>query len=290
MCVCAGASSKTPCPFCSSLRVRDYHLRRGSHGGVPLFCSSEGERVSKEAAVKTLQKIAELCGQVIMQDGVYLIGGHTLRITGAQHLAGLGIEVYIIQLIGRWGSATVFRYVAEAPLVNITEEYKNRLMDKTIHDRCREMVHNLPAISDENEIREVQRRCDSMKTDIEDQAAESGMLRSMISDDIDLLKNDLQQLMVRDITFVRRTDKKQGKWHPVIVQHPSPPREWRTECGWRFAGGRFASMHEATWPEPQCDFCLKVIRRRSSKAGEEASSSTEAQATSSSEMAVCFDA
>ena len=162
-CVCAGVSSKTPCPFCSSLQVREFHLQRGSHGGVPLFCTCRGGRVSKEAAVKTLQKVAELCGQVIMQDGVYLIGGHTLRITGAQHFAGLGLEVYMIQLVGRWGSATVFRYVAEAPLINITEEYNNRVMDKTIHDRCRDMVRSLLAINDEDYIHTLHQICDSMK-------------------------------------------------------------------------------------------------------------------------------
>ena len=36
-CVCAGVSSKTPCPFCSSLQVREFHLQRGPHVGSSII-------------------------------------------------------------------------------------------------------------------------------------------------------------------------------------------------------------------------------------------------------------
>ena len=63
----------------------------------------EGARVSKEQAVKTMQHFTTLIGLEVFHEGVCLTGGHTLRITGAQHMASIGVEVYIIQLIGRWG-------------------------------------------------------------------------------------------------------------------------------------------------------------------------------------------
>ena len=54
-------------------------------------------------------------------------GGHALRVTGAQHLAGLGVELVVIALLARWASAIVLRYAAEAPLVNITDSYKQKI-------------------------------------------------------------------------------------------------------------------------------------------------------------------
>ena len=42
--------------------------------------------------------------------------GHALRVTGAQFLARAGLELLLIQLFARWGSAAVLRYVQQAPL------------------------------------------------------------------------------------------------------------------------------------------------------------------------------
>ena len=66
------------------------------------------------------------------------------------------------------------------------------------------------------------------------------MLRAMVADDIDNIKEEMNALLGRSMAFIRRTDISPSKWRPVVVQHPSPPSEWRTECGWRFAGSRFA--------------------------------------------------
>ena len=49
-------------------------------------------------------------------DGSERISGHTLRVTGAQGLARLGLELWAIQLFGRWGSEAVKLYVRLAPL------------------------------------------------------------------------------------------------------------------------------------------------------------------------------
>ena len=46
--------------------------------------------------------------------GTLRVTGHSLRPTGAQGLARLGLDVWAIQLIGRWGSAAVLGYVRES--------------------------------------------------------------------------------------------------------------------------------------------------------------------------------
>ena len=44
------------------------------------------------------------------------VSGHSLRVTGAQGLARAGLDVWAIQLLGRWGSAAVLGYIREVPL------------------------------------------------------------------------------------------------------------------------------------------------------------------------------
>ena len=43
-------------------------------------------------------------------------GEHVFRVSGAQFLSRRNVQVYLIQLLGRWGSDAVFRYIQEAPL------------------------------------------------------------------------------------------------------------------------------------------------------------------------------
>ena len=58
---------------------------------------------------------------------VMTLTGHSLRVTGAQFLASLGLEVALIQILGRWDSSMVLRYVADAPANAITTHLKKQL-------------------------------------------------------------------------------------------------------------------------------------------------------------------
>ena len=48
--------------------------------------------------------------------GIRRFGGHSLRVTGARLMAGMGFSIVLIQLMARWSFEAVLRYVAEAPL------------------------------------------------------------------------------------------------------------------------------------------------------------------------------
>ena len=52
--------------------------------------------------------------EIASADGSERITGHSLRVTGARGLATLGVDTYAIQLLGRWGSGVVLRYVKAA--------------------------------------------------------------------------------------------------------------------------------------------------------------------------------
>ena len=49
-----------------------------------------------------------LGSDLVSPDGTERVSGHSLRVTGAQGLARLGLDAWSIQLLGRWGSAAVF--------------------------------------------------------------------------------------------------------------------------------------------------------------------------------------
>ena len=60
----------------------------------------------------------------IAEDGRDVFGGHAFRVTGAKHLARLGLEPRIIALLARHQSDVIMTYVQQAPLEVLTEAYR----------------------------------------------------------------------------------------------------------------------------------------------------------------------
>ena len=59
---------------------------------------------------------------------------HCLRVSGAQFLARMGLELIIIQLFARWGSMAVLRYIQDAPLANQTGIASRAMQAVTLKD------------------------------------------------------------------------------------------------------------------------------------------------------------
>jgi hypothetical protein len=84
---------------------------------MPLFPNGNGSPLTHAAPVRLIRFAAAAAGDVLAgQPGRF--GEHTLRVSGAQFMSRvLQMDVYVIQLYGRWASKTVARYVQEAPLM-----------------------------------------------------------------------------------------------------------------------------------------------------------------------------
>ena len=49
-----------------------------------------------------------------------------------QWLAGIGLDVFKIQLLGRWSSDVVLRYVRDAPLSIVSADYRRLMASRNL--------------------------------------------------------------------------------------------------------------------------------------------------------------
>lgn len=93
--------------------------------------------------VKTFRQVALAAGY----DDEYAkqIIGHTLRPSGAQRMARLGVEYYKIQLFCRWGSDTILRYLREVPMEG-SDQWMNEAESKpSLEEITEQLAHLVPA-------------------------------------------------------------------------------------------------------------------------------------------------
>ena len=93
------------------------------HKGRPLFQDKHGERLSKRVVAAIAEAMAMFASNINLSewnsDQIQKWAEHVFRVVGAQMFSRAGMELYFIQLVGRWGSRAIELYVQEAPLHNM---------------------------------------------------------------------------------------------------------------------------------------------------------------------------
>eukprot|EP00971_Amphidinium_carterae_P180468 3579498-Amphidinium_carterae.1 len=129
-CIC---DASPVCPVCAvkdqfKLLRKTFGSERVDTGGLPFFPNQHGQHTSKQALIDALRA-------VLTHEGLELrVTGHTFRVTGAQYLTAIGVEVSVVMLLARWKSEAVLRYVREAPLTSLTKTVVNKLNARARHD------------------------------------------------------------------------------------------------------------------------------------------------------------
>ena len=103
-CICAKGY---PCPV-HLLKKHDDDLRAAGNVTGPWFPDSSGGYCTKEGVVETIREAVLRSGGVARDNaGIWLVSGHTFRITGARTLSAWGLDPVTIQLF--WEGGAVWR-------------------------------------------------------------------------------------------------------------------------------------------------------------------------------------
>ena len=201
---------------------------------LPLFPTTDGQVISKVAAVETIIKLASMIDSRTHDDlGRPLFGGHSLRTGGAVALAGLGVDSAKIQCLARWESPMLLRYAKLAPLRTLTDEYKQRALDVDRRDDT-----NLLA----TKVSDLQQTVDCLLARL---------------DEINVLARANQPRS--DLaTEVYIQNKGSGCWHRACVHNVSTANG-QTVCGWAYTNLSSVSCSRLPADLRSQAFCSKCL-------------------------------
>jgi hypothetical protein len=251
-CLCRNAVRRVDCPYHSA--VDQIKILKGKFGNVlplslPLFPTASGDVVSKMGIVEALEANVEATGALIVaENGGKLLGGHSFRVTGAQRLAALGVEVAKIMVMARWAGESVLRYVREAPLETLPAEV-------VALEEQRNLVTTLRALH--KEVRELGARIQNCEQGGEDKV-------SHLEERIAGIHRDLTHRAKAqpDLNVIARVGRNvEYKVHNAEGNDFGiPPTEWRTKCGRKFGHWTVTRhMSETEFPaDARCRDCFGV--------------------------------
>ena len=190
------------------------------------------------------------------------VTGHTMRVTGAQGLAAGGLDLWAIQLLGRWGSMAVKAYVRESHLEQ-AEFWARRVGQRRDLD---EMVADVA-----NRVEEKLRGQELWAAAVA--AASSSISSNQVDQkalDKEKLKEDSEALAVEAIAHKgsgKPTEdaviSEKGIVHAILLGPPAVPSEMAmTSCGWKFGRSSSAALiRRSELPESYKVLCAKCFPR-----------------------------
>ena len=234
-CTCE-AAARAICPACSLCSQAAYARTRSPNDATaPLFPNSDGTVCSKEAVVETIRTAAKLLGLPLTADtGASLFTGHAMRATGAIHLASSGVDLWRIQLFGRWGSEAFKIYVKKAPLLAIGNIALEAAAGRGISEMMKELVARRAACPPSS-------GKDLPLVLAEEPNQDASLLAPLVLEDLDRVSPEQSveenSSNSSTTTFITNTDKT-GRMHWTASSTFSlAPFLWSTKCGWKFGCG-----------------------------------------------------
>ena len=178
-------------------------------------------------------------GPLLNKDGVRRFGKHSLRATGAVHLADMGLEVMNIQLLGRWLCGIVLHYCRLAPLATTAEDYK-RGKDKQSQSSS---IKNLTT-----KTVKMQQALDYVATAYDKQLSDLKLLIDKV------------EAQSRPHEFVQ--NRKSGKTHKVLTKFIDVGLEAVTYCNYKYGKSHVRMLRDIDGISRKllCSTCLPEFR------------------------------
>ena len=215
------------CPDCESL---------------PSFPDETGKAVDKAKVFTLIEHVVTLMGLPIMSDGgKTLYGGHSLRVSGAQWMAKSGVPLPLIQLMARWSSNAIARYVADTPLETISEVYRRAAAAKDLSEMVSDAKRSNEA---------AQRELVNMRAVFRDSFLEEVRASAAVGESHRVAPSVSPPYVLKCGG---------GKVHIVANRAVNvlPVFEWRSLCGWKFGLSNFAFTSHRGPAEGLCAACFK---------------------------------
>ena len=290
-CICQPGRWLASCPVHAILDqqilLARFFPNRAGDLSLPLFPDIRGQAVSKTAMTATIRHAAEwLRVPLASADGKQKVTGHSLRPTGAQGLARLGVDTWAIELLGRWSSKTVQRYVREAAVEQAATQARAAMIRMTwqqVAAATSEVLQD-PAGATDAAIRDAlvrvapgalaSWRC-SLLTEVRDTLARAAPTAraaspapasssSTSSSSAEPARDSSPEAPEppapeggnpKEVSHVRR-----GRYRRHAIQVGPPelnPARWTTFCGWRF--GVSGASRAASAEHPWCLRCARAV-------------------------------
>ena len=223
------------------------------NAGKWLFPTSEGLKPSKVGWCKAFEQVAITAGEELTtKDGNARFTGHSARASGAFHLAKSNVDLWRIQLFGRWQSAAFLRYVRDSPLANLNQLASEASLSQSIENARREL--------------QLLKRC----------SREEEQQLAVV--DLDMLEDQPipQTPEVEGAANYVCNNNSRGKIHRIWIRSESVhPRHWRAKCGWYFGKGLTDyQMHVSIPPGIQCKACFGLKKHPKDRSDSSSSSSS----------------
>ena len=254
-CAC-GTSTRPLCPKCAAQR----HLRRlhqadmGSPDG-PLFPDPHGDTPSREFNLQLIRRVLIFAGiPTEYDDGMGhqkpIYGGHAARVAGAHFLAAQGIPMAVIQVLGRWSSSAIERYVQAAPMTLAPQVPAMALTGRAqpLHNTAvleTQAYRDIPTGSNDGD-----RISQFRDSPTGSQPREPELIKDMRPEEARRVTGGMDDQYVAHARTgkAHRTDPAEGQVDQKL---------WKSPCGWRYGGYRYY-RHEGIPPlQNRCKKCWR---------------------------------
>ena len=267
-CSC-GARMHPLCVWHSSERHLIRVEARASADGLnvlPLFPTSEGTMASKQTFIDAFRMVIQATGTNLTRLGpdaqeLQRFQGHVLRVAGAQMLSAAGIEVTLIQLLGRWTSTAVMKYTQDSALVRVPTIPGQVLQSSPSPPTVLRLVpagQQAPAdpTAESSSPPEKSPRPKAAASAMRSLRAELEMLKESIARPVE--------------TYVFRPRAK--ILHKASrVERDNEPLLWRTACGWNYGTSNFLRTTDPDAGIRQCRKCFDLDESSSSDNSDDSS-------------------
>lgn len=263
-CICAAtASAELPCPACAVRRQIEVRKDQGATEEDLVFTDNRGGAVSKQAAAETLRVL-------LRAEGPGRISGHSMRRTGAQLLTGAGVEPWLVEWFGRWGSSAIRAYIedarARAPeTARLAERVQAAVGGGAWHEArapgAAAQKEEALAILDIGEADGPAGEEEAGAAEGGGQVAEGGGQALAQADVLELVRGTVAEFLRAEEevpAYVRNVGT--GMVHITLkATARAMPRSWAALCGWAYSAGRSAAVKahssRASCPGTVCSRC-----------------------------------